>query len=135
MWVRAGGGGTSIGTVEVDSRNITHVIAAHNSAAAVKEACALLTNDAETAIGNLPTPDTKLTDELNTAYTEAAAAGDDCYDGAGSNAGLMAKSARARSRFQSLMDTAVSRIVTVTGATPPTSTTQPSGDSGDPFAG
>ena len=45
--------------------------------------CALLTNDAETAIGNLPTPDTQLTDDLNNAYEKAAAAGDDCYQGAG----------------------------------------------------
>jgi hypothetical protein len=134
VWVGGAAGGTSIGTVDVDTRNVARIIDGHNSSAAVKEACALLTNDAETAVGNLPTPDTDLTDDLNNAYTAAAAAGDDCYDGP-ADRGLLAKSARERTRFASLMAVAVNRIVAVTGKTPPTSTTQPSGANDDPFAG
>jgi hypothetical protein len=51
--------------------------------------CALLTTDAQTAIGNLPTPDTTLTDDLNNAYEEAAAAGNDCYNGSTGVASLL----------------------------------------------
>lgn len=40
--------------------------------------CAGLEVDAGTAYGNLPTPDTTLTDELNTAYEDFATAGGSC---------------------------------------------------------
>ena len=52
--------------------------------------CGLLTTDAQTAIGNLPTPDQTLTQDLNSAYEDAAAAGTDCYNGAGSGGALLA---------------------------------------------
>ena len=80
-----GAGGSGIGTVEVDSKNVDLALSKHNKPAAIKEVCALLSNDAQTAIGNLPTPDQQLTDDLNTAYEDATAAGDDCFNGAGGN--------------------------------------------------
>ena len=40
--------------------------------------CAGLAVDAGTAYGNLPTPEVTLTDELNTAYEDFAAAGGQC---------------------------------------------------------
>jgi outer membrane murein-binding lipoprotein Lpp len=133
-WVSGAGGGAAIGTIEVDSRNIDQALAHHNSAAAIKEVCALLTNDAETAIGQLPTPDNQLTDDLNNAYTDGAAAGDDCYKGAGGTASLLKRSAEERQKLVPLIATALDRIVALTGHTPSTSTTQPAG-SQDPFGG
>jgi hypothetical protein len=133
-WVSGAGGGSAIGSIEVDSRNIDLALAHHNSPAAIKEVCALLTNDAETAIGQLPTPDNQLTDDLNNAYTDGAAAGDDCYKGAGGTASLLKRSAEERKKLIPLITTALDRIVALTGHTPSTSTTQPA-DNSDPFGG
>ena len=94
--------------------------------------CALLTTDAETAIGNLPTPDEVLTTELNTAYEDAASAGDDCYAGSGGAAALLARSAASGPGWRSQLTTAVSRITAITGHVPSTSTTVPA-DLNDPF--
>lgn len=132
-WVKGASGGVAIGTVEVDARNVDLALARHNTAAALRTVCALLTTDAQTAIGNLPTPDDQLTGDLNNAYEEASAAGDDCYKGSEGNAALMRRSAEERKKLVPLLATAVDRIVVVTGHTPSTSTTAPSGAGNDPF--
>jgi hypothetical protein len=134
-WMSGAGGGAAVGGLEVDSRNIGFALSRHNPPAAIKTACALLTNDAETAIGNLPTPDTQLTNELNTAYEDAAAAGDACFQGASGQASLLRKSATERSKLGSLLAVAVDRIETITGHTPSTSTTEADGSCDDPFGG
>ena len=134
-WLSGSGGGAAIGTLKVDSANIDHALAQHQSAGAIKTVCALLTNDAETAIGNLPTPDSRLTDELNAAYEKAAAAGDDCYKGAEGTASLFRRSATERAQLVPLLTSAVHRIQSITGHTPSTSTTQPDGSCDDPFGG
>jgi hypothetical protein len=119
----------------VDSRNIDQALAHHNSSATLKTVCALMTTDAQTAIGNLPTPDTELTDDLNTAYEDAAAAGNDCYSGSGGDQSLLNKSAAERAKLGPLLAAAISRIVSITGHTPSTSTTLATGDGNDPFGG
>ncbi len=133
-WVSGGGGGAAIGTLRVDAANVGQALARHQTPAAIKTVCALLTTDAETAIGNLPTPDAALTGDLDAAYTDAAAAGDDCYSGSGGAASLLVRSARERARLTSLLAVAVDRITAVTGHPPSTSTTRPA-DSNDPFGG
>ena len=133
-WLTSASGGTAIGTVSVDSRNVNSVLAHHNTAGSIRAACGVLTTDAQTAIGNLPTPDQTLTQDLNRAYEAAAAAGSDCYNGAGTNAQLMARSARERAELPGLLDVAVDRISALTGRVPSTSTTAPTDDGGDPFA-
>ncbi len=131
-WVSRGGGGAAIGTLRVDAANVSQALARHDPPAAIKTVCALLTTDAESAIGNLPTPDPTLTDDLNAAYQDAASAGDDCYSGSGGTASLLARSARERARLALLLAAAVDRITTVTGHPPSTSTTRPA-DVNDPF--
>jgi hypothetical protein len=133
-YMNDGGGGSGIGNVEVDSRNVALALSQHNKPAAIREVCALLSNDAQTAIGNLPTPDNDLTDALNNAYMVATAAGDDCYRGAGGNARLLARSAAERAKLVTLLDEAIARVSEVTGRTPTTETTVPPTDNGDPFA-
>ena len=61
-------GGSGIGNVEVAARNVDLALARHNAPAAVREVCALLSNEAQTPIGNLPPPTTSSPTELNTAY-------------------------------------------------------------------
>jgi hypothetical protein len=133
-WVDGGAGGSGIGTVEVDLRNVDLALSKHNRPAAIREVCALLSNDAQTAIGNLPAPDGQLTEDLNDAYTVATSAGDDCYDGAGGNGSLEARSTAERTRTMALLEVAVQYVESVTGRTPTTATTAPT-DSGDPFSG
>jgi hypothetical protein len=131
-WMTVSDGGAAIGQVEVDTRNIDLVLDRHDPSSALKTVCALLTTDAQTAIGNLPTPDTQLTDELNTAYEDAAAAGNDCYNGATGGA-LLRRSNAERAKLVPLLTTAVDRIVALTGHTPSTSTTLASSGDDDPF--
>ncbi len=132
-WMNAVGG-SGIGNVELAARNVDFAISRHNSSAAIREVCALLSNEAQTSIGNLPAPDDELTTQLNNAYMEATAAGNDCYNGTSGNARLMARSAAERMRLASLLATAVQLVESVTGQIPTTETTAPQG-SGDPFGG
>jgi hypothetical protein len=133
-WMKTAAAGAAIGQVEDDSRNVGAAISDHNSPAQIKTACALLTTDAQTAIGNLPTPDTQLTDQLNTAYEDAAGAGNDCFNGAGGNTSLMHRSADERAKLPSLLGVAVQQITSDIGHTPSTSTTAPTDGNPDPFA-
>lgn len=132
-WMTAAAGGAAVGQVEADARNIDVAISGHNTPAALRTVCALLTNDAQTAIGNLPTPDTQLTGDLNAAYEDAAAAGNDCYQGADGDRTLLRRSASERVKLLPMLAAAVDRIRSITGHTPSTSTTAPSGDNNDPF--
>jgi outer membrane murein-binding lipoprotein Lpp len=132
-WVSDVSGGAAIGTLKVDSANVDLALAHHEPPAAIRTVCALLTNDAETAIGNLPAPDDQLTTDLDNAYEKAAAAGDDCYAGAGGESRLLRRSATERSALLPLLTTAVDRIEAITGRTPSTSTTAPTGGCSDPF--
>jgi len=129
-----GGGGSGIGNVEVATRNVDLAIATHNKPSAVRLVCSLLSNEAQTSIGNLPSPDDQLTAKLNLAYEVATAAGDDCYRGAAGSPQLMARSATERARTLTLLGAAVDYVRSVTGHTPTTETTAPQGNS-DPFGG
>jgi hypothetical protein len=132
-WLTTANAGTAIGQVEVDSRNVTHVLALRQPASAIKAACALLTTDALTAIGNLPSPDSALTGALNTAFEKASAAGSDCFKGASGDSSDLRRSARERAELVPLLGTAVDRYRVLTGHTPSTSTTLAPPISPDPF--
>lgn len=127
------GGGSAIGQVEVDSQNIDLAVRKHDPSSALRTVCALLTNDALTAIGDLPTPDPALTDDLNNAFTVGAAAGKDCFNGATGDEPLLRRSAVERTKLASLLTVAVERVEAVTGHTPSTSTTLAPNQSLDPF--
>ncbi len=127
------GDGALIGQVEVDSRNIDLTLRDHDPSSAVKAACALLSTDALTAIGNLPSPDTTLTDDLNSAFEIGSAAGKDCYSGSGGNASLLRRSAKERTQLVGLLGIATSRFADITGHPPSTSTTEAPNVSPDPF--
>jgi hypothetical protein len=129
-----GGGGSGIGNVELATRNVDLALSNHNSPAAIREVCSLLSNEAQTSIGNLPAPDDQLTNQLNAAYMVATAAGDDCYHGASGDVRLLARSATERTRTLAQLVAAVDYVRNVTGHTPTTNTTAPQGG-GDPFAG
>jgi hypothetical protein len=133
-WVSGTGAGSSIGTVEADLRNVDLSLARHDPTGAIRSVCALLASDAAIGNGNLPTPDQALTDDLSNAYATAYDAGNDCYNGSGGNASLMAKSAALRAKTVAQLATAIARISVVTGHVPSTTTTT-APVSSDPFAG
>ena len=57
-WMSTPADGAAIGQVEVDSQNIDLALSHHDPPSEIQTVCALLTTDAQTAIGNLPSPDT-----------------------------------------------------------------------------
>ena len=133
-WVAGAGAGASIGTVEVDIKNVDLAFRQHDPAGEIRSVCGLLVDDSGTANGNLPTPDQKLSDDLSAAYTTAYDAGTDCYNGANGDQKLLNSSTTLRAKAQSQMATALDRITAVTGKVPSTTTTTvPAGANVDPF--
>jgi hypothetical protein len=133
-WVAGSAAGASIGEVDADSRAIDVALARHDPAGAIRSVCLVLANDAQVGMGNLPTPDQKLTDELNTADTTAYNAGMDCEKGASGDAALLRRSARERVTAAAQLTTALNRIAAITGHVPSTTTTTaPIGSNNDPF--
>lgn len=133
-WVSGAGAGSSIGTVDVDIKNVNLAFTQHDPAGEIRSVCGLLVTDAGTANGNLPTPDQQLSVDLSNAYATAYDAGTDCYNGSGGNQKLLATSATLRAKAQAQMATAIDRITAVTGHVPSTTTsTAPAGANVDPF--
>ena len=122
-WVNGAGAGGSIGTVEVDIKNVNLAFHQHDPPGEIRSVCGLLVDDSGTANGNLPTPDQQLSDDLSNAYATAYDAGTDCYNGANGDQKLLATSATLRAKAQTQMATALDRITAVTGKVPSTTTT------------
>lgn len=133
-WVSEEAAGASIGTVEVDVKNINLAFSQHDPPGEIRSVCGLLVDDSGTANGNLPTPDQQLSNDLSAAYATAYDAGTDCYNGANGDEKLLATSTNLRAKAQSQMVTAINRITAVTGQVPSTTTTTaPAGSNIDPF--
>ena len=133
-WLSGAGAGSQIGAVLADARNVDLAISQHDPTGELRSLCALLASDAASGNGNLPTPDQTLTDDLSAAYATAYDAGNDCYNGVGGNAKLLATSATLRARATTQMGAAVARVTAVTGQVPSTTTTTaPPGSNDDPF--
>lgn len=134
VWVAGAGAGSSIGTIEVDIKNVDLAFSQHDPSGQIRSVCALMASDAGIGNGNLPTPDQELSNDLSTAYATAYDAGTDCYKGAGSNSKLLATSAAGRTRTNTQLTTALDRITSITGHVPSTTTTTaPLGSNVDPF--
>ena len=121
-WVQQNDLGASIGTVTGDNASVDKVVAQHGGVLDFHTVCGVLTTDAESANGNLPTPDTDVTQWLAQAYDLEYQAGIDCYDSAG-NSALQAKSARERSQATVLFNRVLIRIQAITGVVVSTTTT------------
>ena len=133
-WVSGSGAGSSIGAVEADIRSVDLILAHHNPTGEIRSVCAILASDAASGNGNLPTPDQTLSVDLSNAYASAYDAGTDCYNGAGGDAKQLAESASLRTKADAQLNQAVTRITTLTGRVPSTTTTTaPAGSNDDPF--
>lgn len=127
-WVDGSGLGQSVGTVLGDAARVRVAVAEHRGAAVLRTDCGVLVTDTEAANGELPSPDTTLTDLLSAGYTLAYQAGNDCYDSGDTNQALLARSARERIKAEAKLDEAVQRVGQLTHvALSTTTTTQPGG--------
>jgi len=86
-WVRTTGLDASLRTLEADGQR-ARVVAANTDAVGLRTVCDVLVTDALGANQNLPSPDASLTSILTAAYRAAAAAGQGCVHGSGSQHGL-----------------------------------------------
>ncbi|MHB1584682.1 MAG: hypothetical protein ACYCU7_10060 [Acidimicrobiales bacterium] len=128
QWATSTSFGATVGTLHDDDRHVATTVAGHPSTGALHTVCAVLTDDAGSANGQLPTPLSSLTQLLAHAYALEYAAGSDCYAAAGGNHRLLSTSARLRAQAESLLDQALATVRRVTGlAVPTTTTTQPGG--------
>jgi hypothetical protein len=129
-WVRSTGFGAVVGTLGADNARVARVIAQHRGTGAIHTDCAVLLQDAQAANANLPAPDSVLTNQLAAAYGAEGDAANDCYSAGATNAALLGRSAGERVRAQALLAAALDRVRVLTGVTPPTTTTVPSGAGG-----
>jgi hypothetical protein len=129
-WVTTTQVGQSIGTLHDDANNVTVALARHDGNGVLHTLCAGLQDDAQTANGNLPSPDTELTQVLAQAYRLEYNAGGNCYRAGGSGGALDERSAGERISADRLLIEALARIQDVTGQiVSTTTTTQPGSES------
>lgn len=121
-WVGQYDLGSSIGTMHGDDASVTNVLKQHGGVAAVHTVCGALTTDAASGNGNLPTPDTEVTQWLARGYDLEYQAGIDCYD-ATTNTALQAKATTEMAQAQQLFDRVLVRVQALTGKTVSTTTT------------
>ncbi len=125
-WVNGSGLGQSIGTVVGDAARVRMAIDEHKSVGVLHTDCGVLLTDAQSANGELPTPDTQLTNLLSSGYALAYDAGNDCYASGGTNSKLLEKATTERIEAEADLLQAVNLVAQLTGHTlSTTTTTQP----------
>jgi len=122
-WVAGTGLGQSIGTVLGDAARVRQALAAHKGAGVVHTDCAVLLTDAQSANGELPSPNASLTRLLSSGYALAYDAGTDCYDSNGTNRALLARARRERIEAEATLSQAVALVDRLLGTTLTTTTT------------
>jgi len=127
-WVEASQFGQTVGTLEGDAARVTTAVAEHKDPRTIHTICGVLLTDAQSANGDLPTPDKALTLVLSRAYTLDYEAGNDCYSGATAGTKLLNKSAEERIKAHASLVSALGLVDGVLGhSVPTTTTTQPGG--------
>lgn len=122
-WVSATDLGSDVGTVIGDAARVTTVLDQHRGTGAIHTACGVLVTDAESGNGELPSPDTTLTNELSRGYTLEYDAGNDCYDAGTTNQKLLARFVSERTQALLVFRRALSLVERITGTTVSTTTT------------
>lgn len=134
QWASGSGFGSNVGTLLGDGARIDRVVDQGQGSGALKASCGVLEDDASTADGTLPTPDTQLTSALSTAFGDDVAAADLCYDASPADQVALARAVRDVTRADALLESAVQQYSGLTGKVPSTTTTTvPGGGGGDPF--
>jgi hypothetical protein len=124
-WVKGTNLGEYIGTLTADNARLPKDV--HNGARAVHAACGTMLDDAEMANGELPTPDSQVTEWLSTAYNLEGTAANECYSAGSTNKGLLEKAERETVKAEALYSRALIRIESIDGQEPSTTTTTENG--------
>jgi hypothetical protein len=122
VWVSGTTLGEYIGTLKADNARVPKEV----GAGALHAACGTMEDDADQANGELPSPDSQVTDWLSTAYGLEGAAANECYGGAG-NPKALAESARNTAKAELLFSRVIIRIQSIDGRLPSTTTTTENG--------
>jgi hypothetical protein len=125
-WIDSTGYGSSTGSLIIDARNAERTLAAGGGVNAAHTICAVMLLDAETANGNLPSPDATVTSLLSKAYDSLGRAANDCY-AAPQSAKALAAFDLARSNGLAYLSEGHARIEAVIGKTVSTTTTADNG--------
>jgi hypothetical protein len=120
-WVGGTGFDEDIGTLVADNARLPKDVP--NGTGAVHAACATMTDDAEAANGELPSPDGQVTDWLSDAYELEGTAGNECYRAGSTDQKLLASAERATARANALYQRVLIRIQSIDGVLPSTTTT------------
>jgi len=126
-WVQASQFGQTVGTLEGDAARVTLAVAGGEDTGTIHTDCGVLLTDAQSANGDLPTPNRQLTLTLSDAYTLEYEAGNNCYSGGATGRSLLAKSAGQRSDAHADLVRAVGLVEQVLGRRVATTTTEPGG--------
>jgi len=129
-WVRASQLGEVVGTLEADAARVTTALAEHKDTGVIHTVCGVLLTDAQSANGDLPTPDSALTITLSHAYELEYSAGNDCYSGATTGTKLLDRSAAERAQAHAQFVRALGIVKQVTRHTVATTTTTEPGGGG-----
>jgi hypothetical protein len=124
-WVKGTDFGEDIGTLTADNARIPKAVT--KGTGTVHGVCATMLDDAESANGELPSPDVQITDWLSSAYSLEGDAANECYDAGSTNKKLVAKAEKAAAKAQALFSRALIRIESIDGRVPSTTTTTENG--------
>ncbi len=125
-WINGTGLGQSLGTVVGDAARVRVAVDEHQGSGVLHTDCGVLLTDAQSANGELPTPNTELTELLSSGYALADDAGYDCYNSGGTNKQLLARSTKERIEAEAKLQQAVNLVDQLTSSTlSTTTTTQP----------
>ncbi len=127
-WVNGTNLGQSVGTVLGDAHRVEQAVVNHKGTGILHTDCGVLISDAQSANGNLPTPDTELTNLLSSGYALAYDAGTDCYDSGGTDRARLDKSIRERIQAEAKLGQAVNLVNQLLGITLSTTTTTQPGE-------
>ena len=129
-WARDTHLGESAGTLIGDARRVATVVDRHLATTVVHTVCLVLFQDAETAYGNLPSPDAQLTGLLARAYDAFVGSAHDCYAAGSADTALQRRATAERERGRLLLEQALAHVRHVTGSSVPTTTTTAPGGGG-----
>ena len=122
-WVSASGVGRSIGTLESDGAHVRTLLVTGAGMGALHTLCAAMSNDAQSANGQLPAPDPEVTQLLAHAYGLEYDAAQACYRAGSRDAALLVHAAADRAAATRLFGHVVGRIRALTRHTVSTTTT------------
>jgi len=126
-WVSNTGFAQALGTVVGDAARVRVAVDARKGAGVLHTVCGVLLTDAQSANGDLPTPNTSVTYLLSSGYALAYDAGTDCYNSGGTDHRLLTRSTKERIQAEAKLQQAVNLVDRLTGSTVATTTTTPPG--------